>query len=347
MSIFVVTGGAGFIGSHLSETLLNVGHHVRVVDDLSTGHRAQVDPRAEFILGDIADRAVMNDAADRADGIFHLAAIASVQRSNEDWCGTHRTNQSGTVSVLDTARASGRIPVVYASSAAIYGDQGARAIQEGMRARPQTAYGVDKYGSELHAAVACHVHGVPTLGCRFFNVYGPRQDPKSPYSGVISIFTDRIINGQFVTLHGDGLQSRDFIHVSDVVRHLVLGMGMLQKEPQAMVLNVCTGHSTTIRGLVAALCSVARRHPGIEAGPARNGDIRISLGDPNKAIHVLGINAEVDLEEGLRSLLPAPATAQNPWAQPSLARSDQRAITRWPARMPNVALGARENRTTR
>lgn len=319
MSLYVVTGGAGFIGSHLTDALLRAGHQVRVVDDLSTGHREQVDPAVEFVQGDVADRDLMGRMAEGAAGIFHMAAIASVQRSNEDWCGTHRVNQSGTVCVLDAARAAGRIPVVYASSAAIYGDQGSQAIREGVRPRPQTAYGVDKYGSELHAAVAASVHGVSTLGCRFFNVYGPRQDPESPYSGVISIFARRIQAGQPITLHGDGLQSRDFIHVADVVRHLFLGMGVLRGAPQARVLNVCTGRGTTIRRLVAALGKVTRRDPVIEQGPAREGDIRVSLGDPNEAIHILGIQAGIELEEGLRTLLPHDGSAPDFWSQPVLS----------------------------
>lgn len=337
MSIFVVTGGAGFIGSHLTDWLLRAGHQVRVVDDLSTGHREQVDPLAEFILGDVADRALMGEAAEGAVGIFHLAAIASVQRSNEDWCGTHRTNLSGTVAVLDAARAAGRIPVVYASSAAIYGDQGARAIQEGMRPRPQTAYGADKYGSELHAAVAHGVHRTPTLGCRFFNVYGPRQDPHSPYSGVISIFSQRILAREPITLHGDGLQSRDFIHVSDVVRHLAVGMEMLRREPQAMVLNVCTGRSTTIRGLVQALGDVTGRRPVVEHGPARSGDIRVSLGDPNEAIHVLGIQAETELLDGLRSLLPATISMKPFWVEPAMARRRGPGMAGLPAQARRLA----------
>lgn len=315
MSLYVVTGGAGFIGSHLTDALLRAGYKVRVLDDLSTGRRDQVDAMAEFVHGDVGDRALMGEVAEGAAGIFHLAAIASVQRSNEDWCGTHRTNQSGTVCVLDAARAAGRIPVVYASSAAIYGDQGSQAIREGVRPRPQTAYGVDKLGSELHASVAAGVHGVSTLGCRFFNVYGPRQDPNSPYSGVISIFARRILEGQPVKLHGDGQQSRDFTHVADVVRHLFLGMGVLRGAPQARVLNICTGRGTTIRRLVATLGKVTQRSPFIEQGPARDGDIRVSLGDPNEASHVLGIQATIELEEGLRTLLPKGQAAPDFWSQ--------------------------------
>jgi len=322
MSTYVVTGGAGFIGSHLTDFLIRAGHHVRVVDDLSTGRQENLDPAVELVEGDVSDRALMGRVVEGAEGIFHLAAVASVERSNEDWCGTHRVNQAGTVAVLDAARAAGRVPVCYASSAAIYGDQGLLAICEGMRPRPMTAYGVDKLGSEMHASVAFGVHGVPTFGFRFFNVYGPRQDPNSPYSGVISIFAARILAGSTITLHGDGQQSRDFVHVSDVVRHLVGGMDALRREPQSLVLNVCTGRGTTIRMLAEALGAVAARLPVIQFGPPRAGDIRVSLGDPSEAIHVLGLEARVELGEGLATLLPirehqrmASLAADNSWIE--------------------------------
>ncbi len=213
MAIYVVTGGAGFIGSHLTDALLARGHGVRVLDDLSTGHRANLDPRAEFIHADICDAAALRAALDGAAGCYHLAAIASVARANEDWAGTHRVNLTGTIMVLDACRAA-HLPVVYASSAAVYGNIGDAVAHEGLTCAPQTAYGADKFGSELHAAVGWGVHGVPSFGLRFFNVYGPRQDPKSPYSGVISIFADRIARNQGVIVHGDGGQTRDFVYVA-------------------------------------------------------------------------------------------------------------------------------------
>jgi len=303
LSLFLVTGGAGFIGSHLCDALLAAGHRVRVVDDLSTGHRANLDPRCELVVGDVADAALMRRAMQDASGCFHLAAIASVARSNEDWCGTHRTNLSGTVAVLDAARAAGRVPVVYASSAAIYGDQGEAAITEALRPAPRTAYGADKLGSELHAAVAFGVHGVPTLGCRFFNVYGPRQDPASPYSGVISIFAARIAAGQGVTVHGDGGQTRDFVYVADVVAHLLAGMRLLQAAPQAAVVNVCTGRATSVLQLAKTLATASGRAARIAHGPARAGDIRTSLGDPAAATALVGVAARTRLEDGLRATL--------------------------------------------
>src|SRR5690348_8458986 len=189
MSTWLVIGGAGFIGSHLCDALLARGDSVRVLDDLSTGRLANLPPGVRFIQGDVADPACVSAAMAGVDGCFHLAAIASVEKGVTDWLGTHRANLTGTITVLDAIRRQGsRIPVVYASSAAVYGDAAAMPITEATPCRPLSAYGADKFGGELHAAVGTQVHGIPTAGLRFFNVYGPRQDPKSPYSGVISIF---------------------------------------------------------------------------------------------------------------------------------------------------------------
>jgi len=238
MGIYAVTGGAGFIGSHLADALLAAGHQVRVVDDFSTGRMTNLDPRCEVIRGDVCDSALLHRALDGVAGCFHLAAIASVARANEDWAGTHRVNQSGTIAVLDAARTAGQtqgrraapLPVIYASSAAIYGSA-AGVCMETSPPLPRTAYGADKLGSELHAHVGHIVHGVSSIGFRFFNVYGPRQDPASPYSGVISIFARAIGAGSTLTLHGTGEQTRDFVYVSDVVAHLMAGMSVLHHEP--------------------------------------------------------------------------------------------------------------------
>ena len=299
MALYVVTGGAGFIGSHLTDALLAAGHAVRVVDDLSTGKRENLDPRAELLVGDAADANLVRGALAGAAGVFHLAAVASVARANEDWLGTHRSNLTATIAVLDAARAAGGIPVVYASSAAIYGDQGDGRIAETARPRPLSAYGADKLGSELHASVAFGVHGVPTMGFRCFNVYGPRQDPKSPYSGVISIFAEAIAAGRGITVNGDGQQTRDFIFVADIVRHLTAGMQRLHRAPEASVFNACTGRATSVLGLAQALGAAAGRAPHIAFGPARPGDIRSSLGDPSAAVAALGVAAETALADGL------------------------------------------------
>ncbi len=310
MATYLVTGGAGFIGSHLVEALLAAGHRVRVLDDLSTGKRENLPRGVTLLEGDVADADLVRRAMQGAAGCFHLAAIASVQRSNEDWTGTHRTNLSGTVAVLDAARGCGRVPVVYASSAAIYGDPRATPIMEATAPAPLTAYGADKLGSELHARVAWLVHGVPTLGCRFFNVYGPRQDPHSPYSGVISIFAARVAAGQPVVVNGDGGQSRDFVFVGDVVSHLLAGMARLHGAPQAEIVNVCTGRATTLLQLLDALEALCGLRAERRFGPGRAGDIRVSLGDPGRAVALLGQRASVTLDQGLAMTLAPPALAR-------------------------------------
>jgi UDP-glucose 4-epimerase len=296
---FLVTGGAGFIGSHLTDALLASGAHVRILDDLSTGKRAQVDPRCELVVGDVADAALLRAAMHGTAGCFHLAAIASVARGNADWRGTHRINQSGSIAVFEAARDAGRLPVVYASSAAVYGDLGGATAREDAVCVPRTAYGADKLGSELHARVAWQVHGVPTLGLRFFNVYGVRQDPSSPYSGVVSVFAARLARGEALPLHGDGSQTRDFVHVGDVVAHLRAAMRTLRTAPGARVLNVCTGRATSIRDLGGVLARLFGTAPAFAPGPARPGDIARSLGDPAQAVAALGIAAATTLEQGL------------------------------------------------
>ena len=302
MTIYTITGGAGFIGSHLADALLAAGYRVRVLDDFSTGRAENLDPRCEVMRGDICDPAAIRRALAGAAGCFHLAAIASVVRANEDWLGTHRVNLGGTINVFDAARALGGLPVVYASSAAVYGNLESVA-HEGAAPSPRTAYGADKLGSEQHARVGLLVHAVPSVGLRFFNVYGPRQDPSSPYSGVISIFAGAVAAGRPITLHGDGSQTRDFVFVADVVAHLMAAMLHLGDRPGAHVLNVCTGRETSVRDLGQAIGVASRREPIILRGPARAGDIGRSVGSPELAAATLGIEARVLLADGLAATL--------------------------------------------
>jgi UDP-glucose 4-epimerase len=311
VSGFLITGGAGFIGSHLADALLGAGCRVRVLDDFSTGRRANLDPRCEVITGDVADPAAMRAALAGLDGCFHLAAIASVARGNEDWLGTHRINQTGTVTVLQAAREAGRLPVVYASSAAVYGNLGGQVAREALRPAPMTAYGADKLGSELHASVAWQVHGVPTLGLRFFNIYGPRQDPGSPYSGVVSIFAARLADGAPLTVHGEGVQTRDFVYVGDAVAHLMAAMRHLGAARGCGVLNVCTGQGTSVLELAQVLARLHGRPLRVQHGPARVGDIARSVGDPAEAIARLGLRAAAPFTEGLAATLA--------WLQPAAA----------------------------
>jgi UDP-glucose 4-epimerase len=302
MSLYLVTGGAGFIGSHLCEALIARGDTVRVLDDLSTGRRDNLQAGTELIVGDIADPATVFDATADVAGCFHLAAIASVERGVNDWLGTHRANLTGTITIFDAIRRHGaKVPVVYASSAAVYGDCQTIPIRETADRRPLSAYGADKLGCELHAITASHVHRVPTVGLRFFNVYGPRQDPKSPYSGVISIFCERILNGMPVGIYGDGEQTRDFIHVSDVVTALLASMRL--GSDKASVFNVCTGEATSVAELARVIGGLAGKHSDVKHLPPRSGDIRHSLGDPTEMRRVLGLGRMVTLRDGLETLL--------------------------------------------
>ena len=234
---------------------------MRVLDDLSTGHRANLPAGVTLIEGDIADPEAASRATDGVDGCFHLAAIASVERGVKDWLGSHRANLTGTITIFDAIRRHGsKVPVVYASSAAVYGDCQTIPIQETAERRPLSAYGADKYGCELHAITATHVHGIPTVGFRFFNIYGPRQDPQSPYSGVISIFCERIRNGAPIQIYGDGGQTRDFVHVSDAVAALLAGMAL--RPDVASVFNVCTGQATSVAELARIIGELAGKTPG-------------------------------------------------------------------------------------
>ena len=297
MKRYLVTGGAGFIGSHLVHHLAALGYDVRVVDDLSTGHAENLPPHTELIVANACNPNSVLAAARGCDGIFHLAAVASVARSVEDWVGTHQVNQTATVTVLDAARQHGNLPVVFASSAAIYGDQ--CPANENLKPAPRSAYGADKAGSELHLQAGWWSFNLPSAAMRFFNVFGPRQDPASPYSGVISAFLSRALAGEPLVVHGTGLQSRDFIYVNDVVRFLHAAMNRLHERPMHFACNVCTGEATTIRQLAKMAANMAGRGVRIDQGAARTGDIQQSVGDPGNAIALTGIKAETALDEGL------------------------------------------------
>ena len=300
--LFLVTGGCGFIGSHLVEMLQDSGHDALILDDMSTGSRANVRPDTDVIIASVNDERTVRSAMAGVDGCFHLAAIASVDRSNVDWGHAHKVNLSGTINVFEAAaRSASRsepFPVVYASSAAVYGDNPASPLHEADEPSPNSAYGADKRGCELHARVATKVHGVPSVGLRFFNVYGPRQDPRSPYSGVISKFAAALYGDSPLEIHGDGGQTRDFIYVEDVARFLIAAMERARFVAPD-VLNVCSGRATTIRHLAETMAMVVGTSVSVRYRPPRAGDIRASTGNPAKALSTLGKGAQIDLEEGL------------------------------------------------
>jgi len=307
MARYLVTGGCGFIGSHLVEALLAARHQVRILDDLSSGKRENQRQGSELLIGDVTDAAAVDSAMRGIDGCFHLAAIASVERSTRDWLGVHRTNLGGAINVFDSVRrrdGDRRIPIVYASSAAVYGDNPQVPLVETAPLQPLSPYGADKAGCELHARVAMVVHGIPTAGLRVFNAYGPRQDPHSPYSGVISIFARCLLAGQPLVIHGDGGQVRDFVYVTDVVRVFVAAMASLDTAtPTAEIYNVASGRATSIKQLAELLAIERGAAPRLEFAPARQGDIRMSLGSGEKTEAKLGVRVEVALPEGLRRTL--------------------------------------------
>jgi UDP-glucose 4-epimerase len=300
----VVTGGCGFIGSHLADALVASGNDVTILDNLSTGKKSNIPSQAKLVIGDVADAALVQKLVAEADAVFHLAAVASVEACTHDWLNSHRTNLTGTVTVLEAAAKSKKKPiVVYASSAAVYGDNPNLPLREDAQTTPLSSYGLDKYSAEQYGRMAWHYHNVPNVGLRFFNVFGPRQDPHSPYSGVISKFVEKMLAGEPLTYFGDGEQTRDFIYVSDIVALL---LAAAQNAPHgATVMNGCTGQATSLKQLVATIGEIVQRTAQTSHASPREGDIRHSLGDPERAYKLLGFKASTSLKDGLAQLINA------------------------------------------
>ncbi len=279
-----MTGGAGFIGSHLVERLAGAGHAVTVLDDLSTGKTVNLPTDIELVVGDIADSSVLAPAMRGADAVVHLAAIASVEASVRDPLGTSRTNLTGSLTVFQAAADAGVKRLVYASSAAVYGDPKTVPLREDAQKNPLSPYAADKLAGEHHLA---HYHRCGKLDARafrFFNVYGPRQDPASPYSGVISVFVERARRRLPLSINGDGRQTRDFVYVSDVVDVLCAAVGSRSVDvatgTELPVLNLGRGEAVSLLELIAAIGSVVGGEPPtVTFGPARDGDIRHSRAD--------------------------------------------------------------------
>ncbi|HWL71618.1 MAG TPA: NAD-dependent epimerase/dehydratase family protein [Geminicoccus sp.] len=310
MAHFLVTGGCGFIGSHLVEALLRDGAEVTVLDDLSTGKAEQCHPDAKLMVGSVTEPGLVRALIGSVDGCFHLAAIASVPRCNREMVAAHQVNVGGLINLFQAARLTGRAtPFVYASSAAIYGDVPGIAAED-VRPAPLSHYGCDKLACEQHGVAALLSCGIPSIGLRFFNVYGPRQDPASPYSGVISVFAAAANQARPIRINGDGWQSRDFVFVTDVVRAQLLAMARLRQDQAdgraaARVVNVCTGTPTTILDLARTVFGTLGLQPAITFGPPREGDIRTSLGATARAAAELGFRARVPLAEGIALTLAA------------------------------------------
>lgn len=299
---YLVTGGCGFIGSHLAEALLQAGCSVHVLDDLSDGKIENLPVGAAMIEGDLRDGAVLDAAMKSVDGVFHLAAIASVERCNLDWQASSAVNLFGSIGVFERA-AVADIPVVYASSAAIYGD-GESPCRRDAVPRPLSAYGVDKYAMEMHSAAGANTRGARSFGLRFFNIYGPRQNPDSPYSGVIAIFMRRIATGKRITIFGDGAQTRDFVYVNDAVRALMAAMTSLEVDPspRAEVENVGHGIGVDLLTLTKTIGIVAGKAVEIDYAPARDGDVQHSCSEPSAKLAQLGAAPQTALDVGLLEL---------------------------------------------
>ncbi len=304
---YLVTGGCGFIGSHLVELLLKNGHGVTVIDNLSTGKRENIPSHVKLIVEDITTPGIFDTIIGSVDGCFHLAAIVSVQQSAENWLRTHQVNQSGAVALFDALVKKKRpLPVVFASSAAAYGDCPDIPLKETVPCSPLSAYGVDKLVCEMQARIAHTIHGIPAAGLRFFNVYGPRQDPANPYSGVISIFANRMRRHMPVTIYGDGLQTRDFIYVGDIARGLLMAIRALEEKKTSYgVYNLCTGIQTSINELAHIIRTVTRSESAISYSERRAGDIRFSAGNPELSRREIGFTASTLLQNGLEWTLKA------------------------------------------
>ncbi|MBN9522457.1 NAD-dependent epimerase/dehydratase family protein [bacterium] len=300
--VHLVTGGAGFIGSHLVEALTAAGRRVRVFDDLSTGLRSNLAPDVEFIEGTLTDPAAVAKAVEGCEVVFHLAALASVAKSVEDPLLNHAINATGTLHVLDAARKAGVRRLVYAASASAYGGADDPAGQgEDTPLCALSPYAAAKLAGEFYCQSFAASYGFETVRLRFFNVFGPRQRPDSPYSGVIAIFTSMLAAGRTPTVHGDGLQSRDFVAVEDVARALILAADT--PGVSGRVYNVGTGGSVTLLQLLDGLNKLLGTSVVPAHGPARAGDIRHSRAKIDRITADLGFAPKVSFEEGLRRTL--------------------------------------------
>lgn len=299
----LVTGGAGFIGSHLVERLLARGYRVRVLDDLSSGKRENlpVHDELEFIEGDIRDARLVKRCMPEIDACVHLAAIASVQASMDDPLRTHQVNFDGTLNLLEAGREHGVPRFLYACSAAVYGDSAVSPVPEETPPKPLSPYAVDKLSGEHYLMHYHRVHGLAATSFRFFNVYGPRQDPSSPYSGVISIFTECLARNRPVTLYGDGTQTRDFIYVEDLAN--LLARAVQDKQGAGGVFNVGTGTRHSLLQLLAYLEKLSGRRMERRHEPARPGDIQHSCADISRLASAFGHVPVTSFEQGLKKLL--------------------------------------------
>ncbi|HET9952698.1 MAG TPA: SDR family oxidoreductase [Candidatus Eisenbacteria bacterium] len=305
MARFLVTGGAGFIGSHIAERLLRDGHEVRVLDNLATGRKANLDllaklggARFEWIEGDLRDPAACLRACDGAEAVFHQAALASVQRSIENPTDTTAVNVTGTVNVLSAARSRGVRRVVCASSSSVYGNTPTLPKHEAMTPAPLSPYAASKLAGEQFSEVFTRTLGVEAVSLRYFNVFGPRQDPTSQYAAVIPLFVTALFEGRRPVVFGDGTQSRDFTFVDNVVDANLRAASAPGAAGEAI--NIACGDRFSLLDLLASLGKIIGVEANPDFQPPRVGDVLHSQASIDKATRILGFAPKVGFEEGLR-----------------------------------------------
>ena len=315
---YMVTGGAGFIGSHIVRTLLERGESVRVLDNFSTGKRENLRDLAqkfngdqfEIIEGDLRDASCVEEAVRGVEVIFHEAAFVSVPQSMEEPQTCFDVNITGTSRLFDLARAAGVRRAVVASSAAIYGDSDALPLIEETLPQPLSPYAVSKRVDEMYAELFTGSFGLEAVALRYFNVYGPRQRPDSMYAAAVPIFARRLLDGKPVTVFGDGGQTRDLINVHDVVRANLIASE--HRNAPGKIFNICTGIETRLLDLLEVMYELVPNSPQPEFAMPRSGDIYRSVGSPQKAAKAIGFRAEVSLVDGLKETIDWMRTNQSP-----------------------------------
>jgi len=303
MKKVIVTGGAGFIGSHLTELLLSRGYHVILIDDFSTGKMANIEPllksmKVNFIQGSITDLPLLQNLSQGVDFVFHQAALPSVPRSIEDPLSTNKVNITGTLNVLLAARDNNVKKVIYASSSSVYGDTPTLPKREDMVSNPQSPYALTKLVGEYYCRVFHQIYDLPTICLRYFNVYGPRQDSDSQYAAVIPIFITRLSENKPPIIYGDGEQTRDFTFVKDAIQANIIGA----ESDACGVFNIGRGENNTINDLTKTITRIMGKDLQSEYQPPRVGDVRDSLADISKA-RAIGYKPQYNLDKGLRETI--------------------------------------------
>jgi nucleoside-diphosphate-sugar epimerase len=303
---YLITGGAGFIGSHLVKHVLGAGGNVRVVDNLSTGFAkrlSQIRDSVQLVTADLADNSVAAEVVKDVDYVLHQAAVPSVQRSVVDPVGTNRSNVTATLNLLENSRKAGVRRFVYAASSSAYGDTEVLPKSEDMPANPLSPYALQKWVGERYCKLYHELYGLETVSLRYFNVFGPGQDPYSEYSAVVPKFTTKLLAKEPITVYGDGEQSRDFTYIDNVIQANLLAL----RAPNAPgeVCNIGCGQSVTLNQLIQILEELLKVRAQVTYAPAKPGDVRHSLADITKATRVLGYVPETEVEEGLRKTVEA------------------------------------------